>query len=58
MKIRVVVRLILLSLALNSVPVIAQTHGQGMRKPNVIVILADDLGYGDVGAYGDRKSVV
>lgn len=24
------------------------------RKPNVLVILADDLGYGDLGAYGNR----
>jgi arylsulfatase A len=25
------------------------------RKANVLFIIADDLGYGDVGAYGQRK---
>jgi len=27
---------------------------RGTRKPNVIIIFADDLGYGDLGCYGSR----
>lgn len=29
-------------------------HAQSANKPNVIFILADDLGYGDVGVYGQK----
>lgn len=33
----------------------AQSHNLENRRPNIVYILADDLGYGDIGAYGQKK---
>lgn len=30
------------------------SHGSEIKKPNIIVILADDMGYGDLGCYGSK----
>ena len=34
---------------------LAALHAADAPKPNIIIILADDLGYGDVGCYGATK---
>ena len=34
---------------------IGAAHAGDSRKPNIIYILADDLGYGDLGCYGQKK---
>lgn len=50
-----IVLFLIIGFQLSDICLGAQTQAKPTRKPNIIMILADDLGYNEVGVYGQMK---
>lgn len=48
-------RLFMTLACLIALPTLATSQEPAKRKPNIIVVYADDLGYGDLGCFGNKK---
>jgi len=46
----------LLGLSLGTLVLMAASAAAQVRKPNIILIVSDDFGYGDMGAYGGGEN--
>jgi arylsulfatase A len=49
------IRCPLLAVSLTAFPLLAQSPAAAPPKPNVVFVMADDLGYGELGCFGQQK---
>ena len=52
---RRMLRAFAIGLCLTAQPLLVSTTSAQQPKPNILFILADNIGYGDIGAYGQKK---
>ena len=51
------VRVVLLCAAVLLAPRVMLTDAQNTRPPNIVIIIADDLGFGDLGSFGNPNEL-